>query len=183
MDTLEPLLTAHPFFADLEPRFLQVVAGCVANGRFPAGAFLCRINVCVGGFYKVPTRRDLAPLAERLTWAHDAALDTVRWVATLAYPEFEQNYEFVALRHAHEYPFNKGRLVSNKGLDIAVHDYETHVVEEYVAHSNTLHAVLKDRGAYLVDPLARYNLNFDRLSPLAQEAARQVGLEPVCRNP
>src|SRR5438093_401378 len=31
--------------------------------------------------------------------------------------------------------------------------------------------------------LARYNLNFDRLSPLAQEAARQAGLGPVCRNP
>ena len=82
-----------------------------------------------------------------------------------------------------EYPFNEGRLVSNKGLDIAVRDYEAHVVEEHVAHSNALHAVLKERGAYLVGPLARYNLNFDRLSPLAQEAARQAGLGPVCRNP
>jgi coenzyme F420-reducing hydrogenase alpha subunit len=141
------------------------------------------INVRVGGFYKVPTRRDLAPLAERLAWARDAALDTVRWVATLSYPEFEQDYEFVALRHATEYPFNEGRLVSNKGLDIAVRDYETHVVEEHVTHSNALHAVLKARGAYLVGPLARSSLNFDRLSPLAQEAARQAGLGPVCRNP
>jgi coenzyme F420-reducing hydrogenase alpha subunit len=73
--------------------------------------------------------------------------------------------------------------VSNKGLDIAIHDYETHVVEEHVAHSNALHAVLKDRGPYLVGPLARYNLNFDQLSPLAREAARQAGLGPVCRNP
>jgi coenzyme F420-reducing hydrogenase alpha subunit len=141
------------------------------------------INVRVGGFYKVPTKRDLAPLAERLTWARDAALDTVRWVATLPCPVFEQDYEFVALRHATEYPFNEGRLVSNKGLDMAVHDYETHVVEEHVAHSNALHAVLKERGAYLVGPLARYSLNFDRLSPLAQEAARQAGLGPVCSNP
>jgi coenzyme F420-reducing hydrogenase alpha subunit len=141
------------------------------------------INVRVGGFYKVPTRRDLVPLAERLAWARDAALDTVRWAATLSYPTFEQDYEFVALRHASEYPFNEGRLVSNKGLDIAVRDFETHVVEEHVAHSNALHAVLKERGAYLVGPLARYSLNFDRLSPLAQEAARQAGLGPVCRNP
>ena len=141
------------------------------------------INVRVGGFYKVPTRRDLAPLAERLTWAREAALETVQWVATLSYPDFEQDYEFVALRHPDEYPFNEGRLVSNKGLDIAIHDYEAHVVEEHVAHSNALHAVLKDRGAYLVGPLARYNLNFDRLSPLAQDAAQQVGLGSVCRNP
>jgi len=31
------------------------------------------INVRVGGFYKVPSRRELAGLAERLKWARDAA--------------------------------------------------------------------------------------------------------------
>jgi len=141
------------------------------------------INVRVGGFYKVPTRRELEPLAEKLKWARDAAVETVRWTATLPFPEFEQDYEFVALRHPDEYPFNEGRLVSNKGLDIAVRDYENHFVEEHVERSNALHSVLKDRGAYHTGPLARYNLNFDRLSPLAQEAARAAGLGPKCLNP
>ncbi|MDW8257718.1 MAG: nickel-dependent hydrogenase large subunit, partial [Acidobacteriota bacterium] len=77
------------------------------------------INVRVGGFYRVPAKRELAPLAEQLKWAREAALETVRWAATLPFPEFEQDYEFVALRHPDEYPFNEGRLVSNKGLDIA----------------------------------------------------------------
>ena len=40
------------------------------------------VNVRVGGFYRVPTRAELEPLAERLRWARDAALATVRWVAT-----------------------------------------------------------------------------------------------------
>jgi coenzyme F420-reducing hydrogenase alpha subunit len=31
--------------------------------------------------------------------------------------------------------------------------------------------------------MARYNLNLDRLSPLAQQAAREAGLGAVCRNP
>lgn len=57
------------------------------------------INVRVGGFYRAPTKRELALLAERLKWARDAALETVRWTATLPFPEFEQDYEFVALRH------------------------------------------------------------------------------------
>jgi coenzyme F420-reducing hydrogenase alpha subunit len=42
---------------------------------------------------------------------------------------------------------------------------------------------MKERGAYFVGPLARYNLNFDKLSPLAQEAARSSGIGTVCRNP
>ena len=42
---------------------------------------------------------------------------------------------------------------------------------------------MKGGGAYLVGPLARYSLNFDKLAPLAQEAARSAGLGPTCRNP
>ncbi len=141
------------------------------------------VNVRVGGFYRVPTKGELAPLAERLKWARDAALETVRWTATLPFPEFEQDYEFVALRHPDEYPFNEGRIVSNRGLDIAARDYDMHFAEEQVPHSNALHSVLKERGAYFVGPMARYSLNFDRLSPLAQNAAREAGLGPVCRNP
>jgi coenzyme F420-reducing hydrogenase alpha subunit len=78
---------------------------------------------------------------------------------------------------------NEGRLVSNRDLDIAVRDYDQYFIEEHVPYSNALHSVRKGRGAYLVGPLARYNLNFDRLSPLAPEAARSAGLVAACRNP
>ena len=105
-------------------------------------------------------------------------VETVRWVGDFPLPEFERDYEFVSLRHGQEYPFNEGRVVSNKGLDIPVQDYEQHFAEEHVPHSNALHSTLKEQGPYFVGPLARYNLNFDRLSPLAQEAAREAGLGP-----
>lgn len=140
------------------------------------------INVRVGGFYRVPTKRELAPLAERLKWARDAALETVRWTATLLFPDFEQDYEFVALRHPEEYPFNEGRIVSSKGLDISVSEYDDHFTEEHVQRSNALHSVQKG-GAYFTGPMARYSLNFDRLTPTAREAAKEAGLGPVCRNP
>ena len=141
------------------------------------------INVRVGGFYRVPTRRELVPVTEQLKWARDAALETARWTGTLEFPHYEQDYEFVALSHPDEYAITEGRLVSNQGLDIAVREYDAHFVEEHIPYSNALHSSLKDRGAYLVGPLARYNLNFDRLSPLAREAARAAGLGPTCRNP
>lgn len=141
------------------------------------------INVRVGGFYRAPSRQELAPLAEKLKAARDAALETVRWTATFHYPDFEQDYEFVALRHPDEYPMNEGRLVSNKGLDIAVQDYDDSFVEEHVPHSNALHSVHKGHGAYFVGPLARYSLNFGLLPSFVQDAARAAGLSPVCRNP
>jgi sulfhydrogenase subunit alpha len=141
------------------------------------------INLCVGGFYKVPTKGELAPFVEKLKWARDASLETVRWTATLPFPDFEQDYEFVALRHPDEYAITEGRIVSNKGLDIAISEFEEHSVEEHIPYTNALHSRLKERGAYFAGPLARYNLNFDKLPPIAQQVARDVGLGPVCLNP
>lgn len=141
------------------------------------------INVRVGGFYRAPDKRDLTPLADRLKWAIEAAAETVRWVAAFPFPDFERDYTFVALRHPEEYPLNEGRLVSNKGLDISVEQYDDYFAEEHIPYSNALHSILKDGGEYFVGPLARYNLNFDRLSPLAQGAARSAGLAPACNNP
>jgi sulfhydrogenase subunit alpha len=141
------------------------------------------INLRVGGFYWVPTRQDLDPFVEKLKWAREAALETVRLVATFPFPDFEQDYEFVALRHPDEYAITEGRLVSNKGLDIDISEYDEHFVEEHAQHSTSLRSRLKEGGPYFVGPLARYSLNFDKLSPLAQQAARDAGLGPVCRNP
>ncbi|HYA63300.1 MAG TPA: Ni/Fe hydrogenase subunit alpha [Candidatus Sulfotelmatobacter sp.] len=141
------------------------------------------INVRVGGFYRVPTRQQLQALEPELKWARDAAVETARWVATFTFPDFQRDYEFVALRHPSEYPLNEGRLVSNKGLDIPINDYELQFAEEHVAHSHALHSTIMERGAYFVGPLARYNLNFEKLSALAQETANESGLERECRNP
>jgi sulfhydrogenase subunit alpha len=150
---------------------------------FLGGREVHPINLRVGGLYRAPTKRELAPFIDKLKWGRDAALEAVRWTATLPFPDFEQDYEFVALRHPDEYAITEGRLVSNKGLDIAVGEYDDHFAEEHVPYTNALHSVLKERGVYLVGPLARYNVNFDKLSPLAQQAARDAGLGPVCRNP
>jgi len=141
------------------------------------------INVCVGGFYRLPSRAEVAPLVERLRWARQAARDTVLWAGSLPMPELHGDYEYVALRHPHEYPMNEGRIVSSRGLDIAADQFEECFEEIHIPHSNALHCALKGRGAYLVGPLARYSLNFDRLSPEIQDLAHQAGLGPVVTNP
>lgn len=141
------------------------------------------INVRVGGFYKVPTKKELQKMIEPLKWALEASIKTVRFVSTLKFPEFEQDYEFVSVCHDTEYPIHEGRIKSNKGIDIAVSDFLDVFEEQQVSHSTSLHAVVKERGAYHVGPMARYNLNFDQLTPLAQKAAVEAGLGPECKNP
>lgn len=151
--------------------------------EFIGGREIHPINVRVGGFYSVPKRKELLPFEDRLEQARDIAVELVRWVGSFTFPEFEQDYEFVALRHPEEYPLNEGRIVSNKGIDIAVNEYDT-VFEEYqVPHSTALHSRVRGRGAYMVGPLARFNLNFDQLTPTAQEVAKELGFPLPYRNP
>ncbi|EMP56218.1 Nickel-dependent hydrogenase large subunit [Marinobacter santoriniensis NKSG1] len=141
------------------------------------------INVRVGGFYRTPTRKELAPLAETLKQAREDALATVRWTAGLDIPDAERDYHLVALHHPEEYPMNAGRIISNRGLDIAVEDYNQHFVESHVQRSTALHSHLREHDCYLVGPLARYSLNFAQLSPMAREAAKEAGLGHTCANP
>jgi sulfhydrogenase subunit alpha len=107
----------------------------------------------------------------------------VRWTASFDFPDRSRDYELVSLQHPDEYPLNEGRIVSNKTLNIAATEYESHFEEIHVKHSTALQARIRAHGSYLLGPLARYSLNFDRLSPLAQETAREVGLHAVCTNP
>jgi len=141
------------------------------------------VNVRVGGFYRVPRERELRPMIDKLKWALEASLETVKLTSTFPFPDFEQDYEFVSLRHPDEYPVTEGRLVSNKGLDISIQEYEKHFQEEHLEHSNALHSVHIGNGPYHVGPLARYNLNFDKLTPKAQKAAMQAKLGTTCYNP
>ena len=82
------------------------------------------INVRVGGFYRLPTKQELLKFTDRLKWGIESALKMVKFASKLEFPDFERDYEFVSLRHESEYPLNEGRLVSNKGLNIPISEYE-----------------------------------------------------------
>ncbi len=42
METLQGILTAHPFFVDFPTRYLELVVGCTSNVRFGAGEVIFR---------------------------------------------------------------------------------------------------------------------------------------------
>jgi coenzyme F420-reducing hydrogenase alpha subunit len=140
------------------------------------------INLKLGGFYRLPDRSALAALADPLRWAVDAARETVRWTAALPFPSFEQDYELVSIREHEGYPLMEGRAISSSGLDIQASEYEEKFEEEHASHSNALRSA-RQQQPYMVGPIARLVLNFDRLSPEARAAAEEAGLPQGCRNP
>ena len=141
------------------------------------------INVRVGGFYRVPAPAELRVLVDALERARETAVATVRWTSMLEFPDVEIEPEHVALVDPDGYPIDRGRIVSDHGLDIEPAEFDEHIVEEHVEHSTALHARLRRRGSYLTGPLARYSLASAAMRALARETAREAGLSAPCRNP
>jgi coenzyme F420-reducing hydrogenase alpha subunit len=150
--------------------------------EFVGGRAIHPINVRVGGFHRVPGRRELARLRGPVEQACEDALETVRWVAGFDFPDRQIESALVSVSDPGHYPVIGGRVVSSGGLDIAEREFLDHVVETHLPHSTALHAAL-DGVEYVVGPLARYSLASDRLAPVASDAARAAGLGAIERNP
>ena len=68
------------------------------------------VNVRLGGFYSVPTRAELAPMAEQFRRALDDALATVAWVSKFDFPDLDFDHELLALSTEGHYPIENGRI-------------------------------------------------------------------------
>ena len=133
------------------------------------------VGVQVGGFYHAPDPKDVTALCKRLQAAKQDAVELVRWTTSLPFPDNQQDFVAVCLRHPTEYPMNEGRIVSSTGLDIDSRDYLDHIRELQVPHSTALHALMQDKP-YLVGPLARINLNVDHLPAELDDILKAGGI-------
>jgi coenzyme F420-reducing hydrogenase alpha subunit len=133
------------------------------------------VGLCIGGMHRAPTEAEVAAMLERIEAALAAAAGLVAWCAEIAVPASEQQFVSVGLRAEQGYGIEAGRIVSDRGLDIAASAYEDHFAEEHVPYSTALWSAL-DGKPYLVGPLARMNLNFDRLPAELTASLAQTGI-------
>lgn len=51
MQTLEHIIAEHPFFADLDQRYLDLIIGCASNVVFPRGVYIFKEGEEANQFY------------------------------------------------------------------------------------------------------------------------------------
>ncbi|MBS1154089.1 MAG: nickel-dependent hydrogenase large subunit [Proteobacteria bacterium] len=143
--------------------------------RLLGGRSVHPIGMKVGGFHRAPPRHEVADMVDKLLIAREDARQFVAWAAGLPYPVDEQEFISVAIQHPQEYGITEGRLVSDHGLRVSFEDYPTHFREYQVAHSTAYYSLMDGRS-YFLGPLARMNLNFDRLPQPVQALAQELGI-------
>src|SRR3972149_9561102 len=137
-----------------------------------------------GGFSKIPSMKELTGLRKKL---HDSVPDlqaVAKLVKSLAgkLPDFTRETEFIALTSPDEYALYDGQLASTDTGSAPVNEYLS-FTNEYIVPRSTAKRAKHARESYMVGALARLNINYDRLSPLAKKIAKMFGLKPVCHNP
>jgi len=137
------------------------------------------VSMKVGGFYKIPEKRELTSLLPELERAYEESMEGIRWAAGLPFNDNSWEMEYVSLSHPDEYPMNEGRIVSNKGLDRPM-DRFLECIEEYqVEYSTALHSGIKrdtSVSPYFVGPISRLNLNHDKLPFEIRDVMKESGI-------
>ncbi len=137
-----------------------------------------------GGFSKIPTIGELAALKKKL----QDSVSSLQAVADLfkslmgKFPTFKRETEFIALTNPSEYALYDGVITSSETGTAPVREYLT-FTNEYVIPRSTAKWTKHVQDSYMVGALARLNLNYKRLSPMAREVCDKFNLVPMCYNP
>jgi len=174
-----PLATTH---RDVVLRALRMkkLAGDLC--AIIAGRHTHPIAMTVGGFTHFPSIAELKELRQRLVDSRADLDATVDLFATLPWPQFERDTEYVSLSKPGEYAFIDGDLVSSDGPRIPADRYKE-VTNEYLIQHSSAKLTRHLRDSYMVGALARFNNNYAQLNPRAQAAAAKLGLKPKVTNP
>ena len=132
-----------------------------------------------------PRKRELAPLVEKLERAREIALEAVRVTAGLDFPDYEQDYELVALVGAGRVPDRPrpDRLQPRASTSPSPSTTSTSSRSTSSGRTRSIRSS-RGRGSYLCGPLARFALGYERALPARARGCRaDAGVGPGERNP
>jgi sulfhydrogenase subunit alpha len=142
------------------------------------------ISCIVGGFAKYPEAAEMKAIQNELKAALKDLDVVVSLIKVLApeIPNFERETEYIALKNPQEYAWVTGDIASSDAGIIPLKDY-LKVTNEFCIPQSTAKWTKNKRDAYMVGALARFNLNYEQLSPLGKKVAKELNLTAPCHNP
>lgn len=175
-----PLIDTHN---KVVRRALRMKKTCNDICNILVGRHVHPISAIVGGFTKLPDEKEIDAMLEMLQGMKPDMAATVDFITKLQFPEFERDTEYIALiNEDDDYPLLMGEIGSTDGIKMSKKDYRQ-ITNEYIVPYSTAKRAKLSRQSYAVGALARFNLNFAKLHPLAKDTAAALGIKPKCINP
>ena len=150
--------------------------------RILVGRHIHPIGMTVGGFMRIPAKKDLEEVRKVLESAIPDIDETVNFFKGLNIPEFNRETRYCSLKDKGDYALYDGKLYSKENDFTEVEQYRDFITESVIEYSTAKHASSGD-SSIMVGALARLNNNYSQLSDKAKEAAQRLGLTLPCTNP
>ena len=139
------------------------------------------VGIRVGGFHGAPALTKISAIRDKLRAALPEAEALLRWAAGIVVPQDDQAFVSVAMQHPTDYAIETGAIGVSDGLRIEADAFDAHFSERHEPHSTALFSTYHQQP-YLVGPLARLNLNHERLPERVKALLAETGLVLPSRN-
>ncbi len=140
------------------------------------------ITPIVGGFSKLPSRKDLIKVSELIK----KILETSNLLSHLLRNvdlEFTRKAEYLALRGSNEIPILRGKICHLNGKTFHSKLFTKYIREVEVDYTNARHFTLHNGRTYMVGALSRLNINHEILCDEARELLDEHGIQFPCFSP
>lgn len=142
---------------DLALEIIKIIGGRVVHPITPK----------VGGFSKLPDKRDLKKVLEKTKSTIEEGLFLANRFATIDYPKFKRKTIFVSLFSNKDYPFYLEKIIKANGEKYSIGDFFSTKIEEDLKHPPVKKVKFKGK-AYMVGAIARIKNNDNFLKPIAK---------------
>ncbi|MCD6261245.1 MAG: Ni/Fe hydrogenase subunit alpha [Thaumarchaeota archaeon] len=136
----------------------------------------------VGGLHRIIKKRELEQLLGNYDEVKRIGRRLLEFILQLPIPEIRYDMVFMSLKGEKEYPILEGVVANNLGDEFPEDEFEERIIAEQKRYSNALHYRLRDGRPYITGPLARFNLNYELLSPEVRDVLEEFGFKPPLRN-
>jgi len=145
------------------------------------GRVIHPISPTIGGFLHFPSQNSLDEIRKRLENAHDDIIKTADLFASLKYPEFNRQTNYMSIVKDNEFGTSAGKI-KIEGRIFEQNEFHK-FVQEYHEPFSTANFVVKEGKSYAVGALARFNNNKEKLSTETQRYMKKLKIKFPSYNP
>lgn len=160
-DSTLSLVDSHPEIFKIALNLKKMsdhIADCVA------GRNVHPITPTIGGFTKIPTKKELSKILSEIESSQDNITKTVELFSNFKYPKLSNSTKYLSLSSPTHYITNSDKIESSSGEIFHKHNYENNIIEKVRLNSPSKYATYKGKP-FMLGALARLSMNAHKLNP------------------
>lgn len=133
-----------------------------------AGRNVHPITTTIGGFLKIPAKKQLEKVLQELSNSLDIATNSVKLFSSFKYPELRNPTRYIALANSHSYNMISKTVETSSSEKFNIRNYTKNIIEVVRLGCPSKYSTYKNQP-FMLGALSRLSLHSQFLNPLAKK--------------